>query len=100
MGVTENVATVVTITDGNWHHVAFVNEGAASHKLYIDGVLAAESTALWSQNNTNNQPVHIGRDRNAGTADTYFTGTIDDVAILQHALTLEEIQDLNHLPHP
>jgi len=99
-GITENVATVVTINDGNWHHVAFVNEGAASHKLYVDGVLAAESTALWSQNNTNNQPVHIGRDRNAGTADAYFNGVIDDVAILQHALTLEEIQDLNHLPHP
>mgnify|MGYP001218795058 FL=1 len=99
-GVTESMVSTSAINDGQWHHIAFVNEGAASHKLYIDGKLAGHSTALWLHDNTNNQPVRIGRDRNAGTADAYFSGVIDDVAIIQRALTLEELQDLNHLPHP
>ncbi len=99
-GVTESIATTTPINDGQWHHVAFVNESASSHKLYIDGTLAAHSTTLWTHHNANTQPVRIGRDRNASFSDAYFNGLIDDVAIVRRALTLEELQDLNHIPHP
>jgi parallel beta-helix repeat protein len=99
-GVTDVVTTTATVNNGAWHHVAFVNEGASSHKLYIDGVLAATSNTTWVHDNTNTEPVRIGRDRNGSASDTYFNGVIDDVAIIQAALTLNDILDLNHLPHP
>jgi hypothetical protein len=99
-GVTDTVTTSAMVNDGAWHHVAFVNESATSHKIYIDGVLAVTSTTTWTHDNTNAEPVRIGRDRNGTTSDAYFNGTVDDVAILARALTLNDILDLNHLPHP
>lgn len=97
---TDTVIGTLTINDGNWHHVAFVNEGDSSHKIYIDGVLDVTSTTTWTNDDSNNEPVRIGRDRNGTTSDTYFSGIIDDVAILASALTADDIKDLNHQPHP
>jgi len=99
-GATDTVTTSTTVNNGGWHHVAFVNESATSHKIYLDGVLAVTSTATWTHDNTNTEPVRIGRDRNGTTSDAYFNGQIDDVAILSQALTANDILDLNHLPHP
>lgn len=97
---TDTVTTSATVNNGGWHHIAFVNESATSHKLYIDGVLSVTSVATWSFDDSNSEPVRIGRDRNGSSSDAYFNGSIDDVAILQRALTASEVQDLNHLPHP
>lgn len=97
---TDTVTTGTAVNNGGWHHVAFVNESATSHKIYLDGVLAVTSTATWTHDNTNTEPVRIGRDRNGTTSDAYFNGQIDDVAILSRALTANDILDLNHLPHP
>ncbi len=99
-GVTDTVTTSTTINNGAWHHIAFVNESATSHKIYIDGTLAVTSATSWTQNNANAEPVRIGRDRNGTSSDAYFNGVVDDVAILQAALTANDILDLNHLPHP
>jgi parallel beta-helix repeat protein len=99
-GAVDTVTTSTTVNNGSWHHVAFVNEGAGSHKLYIDGVLATSSATTWTYDNSNAEPVRIGRDRNGTSSDAYFNGVIDDVAIIQRALTAAQIQDLNHLPHP
>lgn len=70
-----------TINDGNWHHVVFVNEGASSHKLYVNGVLDTTNTTTWTRNNTATQALNIGRHRNNTFGETYLNGQLDEVRI-------------------
>ncbi|MBO9609086.1 MAG: right-handed parallel beta-helix repeat-containing protein, partial [Paenibacillaceae bacterium] len=86
------------LNDGKWHHIAFVNESASSHKLYADGQLLESSTTSWTHDFSSTEPVEIGRYANAGAADLYFAGQIDDVSILQRAMSEREIKELNHIP--
>ena len=98
-GLTESVASTTAVNDGNWHQIVFVNESAASHKIYIDGVLNVSSTATWLYDDTNTEPTRFGRDHNGTSSDNYFNGTIDDVSILSSALGANDVLDLMHLPH-
>lgn len=86
------------LNDGEWHHIAFVNENSSSHKLYLDGQLVESSTDTWTSNNQSNQPLEIGRFKNYTSATHYFNGQIDDVILLDRALTANEIKEINHIP--
>ena len=98
-GITDSVTTTATVNDGNWHQIVFVNASASSHLIYLDGVLSVTSTATWTSDDTNTEPVRFGQDKNGTTSDNFFNGLIDDVAIIDSALTASQIQDLNHIPH-
>lgn len=77
-----------TISDTNWHHVAFTRSGSST-TLYIDGKQSGTSTASGAFNN-NSTPVRIG-----GDGDTvYFNGTIDDARLYNYALTTEQIKTI------
>lgn len=82
--------TSTTLNNGQWRHVAFVNESATSHKIYVDGVLETTDTTTWNNTLTNTQNMEIGRYPNY-TANTYTTGQIDDVKIYGSALTAQQI---------
>jgi parallel beta-helix repeat protein len=84
----------VSINDNTWHLVAFVNEGATSHKLYVDGQLVETSTTAWSYNDSTSQPLAIGRNSNYTFGTTYFNGSVDEVQIHQTALSATEINEL------
>lgn len=43
----------ISATDGNWHHVMFVNMKSTGIALYVDGVLAASSTAYVGNTGSN-----------------------------------------------
>jgi hypothetical protein len=71
---------------GEWHHIAATYDGKV-FKCYIDGKLAEE----WAYAGTmpkNTASVTIGRRSRGGT---FFNGMIDDVAIYDRALTVDEI---------
>ncbi|WP_131106019.1 PKD domain-containing protein [Ornithinimicrobium sufpigmenti] len=82
------------LNDGQWHHaVATLSEDGA--RLYIDGELAAQNSEL-----TKAQVYwgywRVGGDRltswpSAPTREA-FAGTIDEVAIYPHALTLNQVR--------
>ena len=79
-----------------WHHVAIVyDHNSASLKAYKNGV---ESTSAWSKYSGSgslgsidlssvNTNLYIGADSNSGTANTFFQGEIDEVAIWNTSLT-------------
>lgn len=50
----------ITIFDGNWHHVAVVREANVGVKLYVDGVLDAESNYNSSTVLNSNPKIFIG----------------------------------------
>lgn len=70
------------VTDGNWHHIGFVWDGA-TRALYVDETLVAEDaqTGLAPCSGA----LQIGCDKDM-TPGTFFTGLIDDVHIYNHAV--------------
>ena len=80
------------VNDGVWHQVVYVLDKTSGFKAYVDGVLEVSSATP-----TNNCGVGcsgfnwateywIGRSANCRFGAGYFTGTIDDVRLYDHAL--------------
>ncbi len=70
------------ITDGNWHRIGFVWDGA-KRALYVDDLLVAEDTQAALAEGYGGLNIGAGKDLTAGT---YFTGLIDDVRIYNRAV--------------
>ena len=91
------------INDGNWHHIAVTYDPADGEllkdcKLYIDGVLATNSAD--SPGNSFNSETRLINTELAGdvyvgqaiySANHRIDGLIDDLRIINVALTPEEI---------
>ncbi len=82
-----------TAYDDTWHHIGLVDvNGAVS--LYLDGALNLTTNytrAAFVSDTTSIAAIVRGLGANLGA---YFTGTIDDVAVWERALTEAEIQDV------
>lgn len=95
MLVKENVAAIVssttTITDTTGYHFVVATKSGATVKLYIDAVdvtgVVTNATCA-----TNTALLYIGRRSTA--ADSFFNGTIDEVAVFPTALTAANIATL------
>jgi hypothetical protein len=61
--------------------VAFVNEGAASHKIYADGVLLTSNATSWTYDDSNTEPLEMGRYKNATYGTSCYTGLLDEVRV-------------------
>jgi len=72
----------VTITDGNWHRVAFTWDGS-HRRLYVDEVLVAEDTDVPLADCNGGMNIACGK---LMTPATFFTGLIDDVRIYNRAM--------------
>jgi len=91
----EVVSTPDTITDNQWHHVAFVRAQGDLH-IYLDGQLVASNTTATQRtvNNTNFRKLHLGSLYNTSGTGSYFDGAMDDVSIFWKALDESAIQEL------
>jgi hypothetical protein len=90
-GATPNpgIQSTVNINDGNWHHVAWTNDGTTS-KLYIDGVLDSTHNHV---RGTSTGVLHIGYDQ---ANNEYLNGTLDEVRVWKTDKTADEIK-YNHV---
>jgi hypothetical protein len=77
----------VIVTDGQWHHMAAVYDGAEG-RIYIDGALDVASPGT-GQINISTYDLYIGE--NAQATGRFFHGLLDDVRIYDRALTDGEI---------
>jgi len=75
------------ITDGQWHRIGFVWDGAY-RTLYVDGVIVAEDARHSLEGSQMGLYIGTGKSMEPGT---YFSGLIDDVRIYNVALTTEQI---------
>jgi hypothetical protein len=87
------LSTATTYNDGKWHNVFFTRETSSGNlKLYIDGVLAAPTTTgVTSVLDNETQNTYIGADTQPAE---YFNGDIDEVAIWNKVLELEDVQTI------
>ena len=88
----EPLVSESVITDGQWHHVGFVWDGAY-RSLYVDGIEVARDTAAQNPLKSTTDGLYIGAGKNL-EAGTFFSGMIDDVRIYDKALSAEEVAAL------
>ena len=83
------------ITDGVWHHVAVVSDGATL-LAYLDGTPwgTLRTVALGAVSG----PLQVGAWIWAGGNADYFAGTIDEVRVYNRALAQGEIETVMNLP--
>lgn len=81
------------ITTAAWHHLAFVRDTRANQwRVYVDGALVGSAASVGAWVMAGMSTVWIGRDIRTGATTTY--GSLDDVRIYDHALSLREVRDL------
>ena len=86
------LSPATTFNDGNWHHAAFTREVSSGNlKLYINGSLVVTTTGVTAVLNNETKDTLIGADTDPSE---YFTGDIDEVAIWNKALALEDVQTI------
>ena len=92
-------SSAAAITDANFHHLAFVKNGATA-SIYIDGQLSNSiSNAPTTENST--YGLCIGSDNTAGSCSSlFFSGAIDDVYIYNRALSASDVTELYQLGTP
>ncbi len=86
-----NLTATGAIQNGEWSHVAFVQEGTVG-KIYVNGVLSAEGTVnmpatLDGMGTT--QKNYVGRSQFSG--DAYLSAYLDEIVIAKRAMSAEEI---------
>ncbi len=90
------VASVSSISDNNWHHIAAVMDaGGKSMKIYIDGILDASSS--FSTNYTVSSTANLGIGFRPGWAD-HFEGGLDEVRVWSTARTAAQIKEYMYTP--
>jgi hypothetical protein len=105
-GYWANITGSTDVTDGQWHHVAFVADGTTRVKIYLDGV---EETTTYSEDHSSgeesdfiadtqsisayNHYLYIGA-RVRTSNDHFMDGQIDDVRIYNTALDQDDIDAL------
>ena len=84
------------VSDGAWHHVAMVFDGADTILLYVDGqpdAISDQSVIGTMSTIQTFSTTHIGNYDGNGNPGEYFTGNIDEVRIWDTARTPAEILD-------
>ena len=81
-------------TDGSIKHIVGVRDGSV-WKIYIDGILENSTDSLSSGSISNAVSNNIGKIGEFNS--NFFDGTIDDVAVLNRALTQTEVTNLYNL---
>ncbi len=85
-----------SVTDGEWHHVAF-SFADNETRLYIDGAELTVGSGLTKSvdgviNNLNNSSANlVAGMRSDGLASSYYEGLMDEVAIWNSVLSADEI---------
>lgn len=80
------------ITDGVWHHVAFVvNADNSTVQIYVDGTLekSQNSAAVGTESFANSEQLYFGA---AGGSKYYWNGLIDEIRMWSVPLSVADIQ--------
>jgi hypothetical protein len=93
-GSSEAITTVPDMTDGEWHHLAFVYTQTEIYS-YFDGVLGVLDGSISTDWDTAPDTTLFERDENSNNVDA----SLSDVRIFTRALTPQEIKYLARNPY-
>lgn len=78
--------------NGEWNHVVCVRDGyTKTLKLYVNGVLIAESDDATGDISDNNEPLTVGNVN--VNFDNFFAGTIDEFSIYTGAMSANKVKE-------
>ena len=89
-----NLTSTKTL-DTNWHYIVCTWDGTTSAnavKMYWDGILEVQGTAITTETITQTNNLRIGVYYWNSTLYSFFNGSIDDVRIYNYARTPSQIQ--------
>ena len=93
----DSVASVATLNNGQWHHVAAVRNGVTdTNTIYLDGTPASINQDYEYGFESDTEPLNIGFLNLSG--HYRFDGLLDEVVIYNRALSQTEVQD--HVDNP
>jgi len=86
------IAGGADLRDGMWHNIIGVRDsGTKEMELFVDGDQVSKMVHLSMNSIGNTAPMKIGA---ASCADIqFFNGSVDEIVILDRALTIQEIRD-------
>src|SRR5439155_22418993 len=86
--------TGANLTDGKWHHVAYVYDQAplGTVSFYVDGVIDTTATNSLSWSWVSDQEVEIGASHDSFWSG--YSGFLDDFRIYNRTLSASEIADV------
>jgi hypothetical protein len=88
-GIKDYDSSATVPTDGRWHYVVVVFDSANTAHFFLDGV-QTDAIPGPSQAAPTDLDLMIGRNP-ASTAEEFFKGGIDEVAIYNYALSAGQI---------
>jgi hypothetical protein len=90
-GQTMTITSLETACVNGWSHVALVyHQPTGQLTAYFNGLVAGTATAPAVNLVQNNEPFRIGRQLDAGN-NFWFNGRIDNAALINRALTQQEV---------
>ncbi len=91
----EDQTTAPDTLPSGWHHVALVIDiDNNAHRLYLDGELVDENTEARYSPSTLGETTQNWIGRSQYVADGYFSGSVDDFQIYNHAMSANEIRTI------
>ncbi|NQT37212.1 MAG: LamG domain-containing protein [Planctomycetes bacterium] len=90
--------TIATFDDGEWHHMAVTQDGAAT-TLFVDGTEitafdTSTNSGAWFDDITSANGMSIGWEGRANAANVPFDGLLDDFAVFDVVLTTEQLSNV------
>lgn len=89
----DNIRASTDMGDGEWHHIAATYDGEVM-RIYVDSILEQEG-ARNEEPDQPGSPLAIGGQFEAGSSP--FSGTLDEIAIFNIALDIEDIENIMNL---
>ncbi len=75
-----------------WHHIAVVRDAEnRENRLYVDGTLEVSENIIYNSEFKSTAPINMGY-LDGGVPDSFFNGSMDEIAIYRRVLTINEIQ--------
>ncbi|TQS42366.1 LamG domain-containing protein [Cryptosporangium phraense] len=92
--VKKTVVSATAVNDGNWHH-AVATYSSGTMILYVDGVAQTPTTGVGTLTAISPSYWRVGGDASGttwpGTYGDYLTGTLDEAAVYQSALSATRV---------
>jgi hypothetical protein len=88
----DGIVTDTVLRPNTWYHLACTIYSSRSASIYVNGALSKTGPTTQSILSRPTEPLHIGSSLNYGTPGFRFNGLIDEVAIYDHVLSADEIQ--------
>ena len=79
--------------DSAWHHVCIVRDNATCNG-YMDGVLVEAGSLTNNYSINGSDPLYIGKRKDNGADQLFYSGSLDEVRIYNRALTAAEVKQL------